>query len=79
VPDEFARAGERRDMRSREEQLRAVVREFDQLGGLSLSPPQAARLFQLSPDRCERLLGELVERGFLKRREDGQYARQHTG
>jgi hypothetical protein len=67
---------ERRDARSRREQLEAVVREFDELGGLSLTPPQAARLFGIAPDRCERILDELVERGFLKRRGDGQYDRQ---
>jgi hypothetical protein len=76
VPDQFPSDADRRDGRSREEQLATVVREFDELGGLALTPPQAARLFGLQSERCERLLGELVDRGFLTRRDDGQYARQ---
>jgi len=76
MPDQFPSGTERRDPRSREQQLAAVVREFDELGGLALTPAQAARLFGLAPDRCDRLLVELVEGGFLRRRDDGQYARE---
>jgi DNA-binding IclR family transcriptional regulator len=75
MPDQFPSGSDRRDSRSREEQLATVIREFDELGGLALTPAQAARLFGLQPDRCERLLGELVDGGFLRRRDDGQYAR----
>jgi DNA-binding IclR family transcriptional regulator len=75
MPDQFPSGADRRDPRSREQQLATVVREFDELGGLALTAPQAARLFGLEPTVCARLLTELVEGGFLRRREDGQYAR----
>lgn len=77
MADVLGRPGnERRDTRTREEQLETVVREFDDLRGLSLTPTQAARLFRLAPERCERVLAELVDRGFLEQRRDGQYARR---
>ena len=46
--------------------------EFREMPGMSLTTAQAARLWQLSPDTAEVLLAELVEAGFLVRREDGQ-------
>ena len=78
MPDQFPSGTDRRDRRSREEQLATVVREFDELGGLALTSAQAARLFGLEPGLCARLLGELVDGGFLRRREDGQYARDRV-
>jgi len=76
MPDQFPSGIDRRDPRSREQQLATVVREFDELGGLALTAPQASRLFGLEPNVCARVLTELVDGGFLRRREDGQYARE---
>ena len=45
--------------------------EFREMPGMSLTTAQAARLWQLSPDTAEVLLAELVQAGFLVRR-DGQ-------
>ena len=40
-----------------------------------LTLPQAARLFNLDRDLCERLLNELVAEGVLRRTDAGTYAR----
>jgi hypothetical protein len=46
--------------------LHARIRaEFGEMPGLKLTLPQAARLFNLEPGRCERVLGELVDDGAL--------------
>ena len=47
--------------------------EFHEMPGMCLTPAQAARLWQLSPDRAEELLAELVDSGFLVRREGQRY------
>jgi hypothetical protein len=39
--------------------------EFAEMPGLKLTLPQAARLFNLEKERCERVLGRLVEAGAL--------------
>ena len=39
--------------------------EFAEMPGLSLTVPQAARLFNLDKERCERVLDALVEGGTL--------------
>lgn len=39
--------------------------EFQEMPGLLLTVPQAARLFCIETARCERLLRMLVERGIL--------------
>ena len=49
--------------------LRArVASEFREMPGLSLTLAQASRLFSLDRDRCERVLGALVQHGVLVRR-----------
>ena len=47
--------------------------EFREMPGMSLTTAQAARLWQLSPDTAEVLLAELVEAGFLVRRDGQRY------
>jgi DNA-binding IclR family transcriptional regulator len=47
--------------------------EFREMPGMCLTTAQAARLWQLSPDRAEELLSELVEAGFLVRRDGQRY------
>lgn len=49
--------------------------EFREMPGMCLTTAQAARLWQLSPDQAEALLRELVQAGFLVRR-DGHYYRR---
>lgn len=47
--------------------------EFRDMPGMCLTTAQAARLWQLSPDRAEALLSELVQSGFLVRRDGTRY------
>ena len=47
--------------------------EFREMPGMCLTTAQAARLWQLSPARAEELLSELVQSGFLVRREGQSY------
>jgi hypothetical protein len=80
MPDPFAmHSPDRRDTRSRDELIGRVRREFDGLGGLTLTLPQAMRLFNLDERRCERLLDELVQRGELTRVSDQQFKRPVPG
>ena len=47
--------------------------EFFEMRGFSPTVQQAARLFQLHPDECGRILKGLVEEGFLKQTPDGRF------
>jgi hypothetical protein len=47
--------------------------EFREMPGMCLTTAQAARLWQLSPARAEELLSELVQSGFLVRKEGQRY------
>jgi DNA-binding IscR family transcriptional regulator len=40
--------------------------------GLALTLPQTARLFNLPPDACERLIAALADEGLLHIRPDGR-------
>lgn len=42
-----------------------VQAEFLEMPGLTLTLPQASRLFSIEPTRCERVLGALVHAGHL--------------
>jgi hypothetical protein len=64
------------EQRSPQEIVELVTRaraEFHEMPGMCLTPAQAARLWQLTPDRAEALLTELVDSGFLVRREGHRY------
>ncbi len=50
---------EEHDLRTR------VHAEFREMPGLTLTLPQACRLFSIEPTRCERVLGALVRAGHL--------------
>ncbi len=39
--------------------------EYDEMPGMRLTAPQAARLFNLEPISCERVLDSLVAEGLL--------------
>ena len=53
--------------------LERVRGEFIEMRGFSPTPAQAARLFDLSPEECDRVLTRLVAEGFLRRSADGRY------
>ena len=57
---------------------RALARlrsEFIEMPGLRLTPAQAARLFGIERQDCERLLRSLVHHRFLTEHHDGSFAR----
>jgi hypothetical protein len=47
--------------------------EFVEMRGFSPTMEQAARLFHLTPEECQSILGNLVQEGFLRRMPDGRY------
>ena len=49
--------------------------EFSEMPGMCLTVAQAARLWRLSPEYAEQLLTELVQAGFLVRRDGQRYRR----
>ncbi|MBP1633829.1 MAG: hypothetical protein H6Q10_403 [Acidobacteria bacterium] len=53
--------------------------EYLEMPGLSLTVPQAQRLWGLDLTACRQVLQGLIEAGFLKRRPDGAYVRQTSG
>jgi DNA-binding IscR family transcriptional regulator len=53
--------------------LHRVKDEFEEMRGFSPTLAQAARLFHLPLDECERVLQMLVQEGFLRRGTDGTY------
>ena len=66
---------EQRRPLSRDHLRTRIAGEFRDMAGLSLTLPQASRLFGLETALCERLLNELVAAGFLQRRQDDSYER----
>ena len=56
---------DRRYYASRDELRKRVGAEFHEMPCLRLTAAQARRLFGLRPDVCERILSELVARGWL--------------
>ena len=66
--------GYRRGSASSVHDVEARVRcEFVEMRGFSPTVQQAARLFQINPDECGRLLTRLVQEGFLRQTPDGRF------
>ena len=57
---------DRRNFVEREGLLLRVRQEFEDMPGLSLTLPQAVRLFGMPPQVCLRVLTTLVARGLLR-------------
>jgi hypothetical protein len=68
-------AGEHRHP-AREELVRRIRGEFEEMPGLSVTPVQAIKLFGISPDACVGILAVLIEEGVLHLKSDGRYARR---
>ena len=49
--------------------------EFLEMPGLRLAPAQAARLWAIDRDTCDRVLQSLVNMGFLWQTRDGSFLR----
>jgi hypothetical protein len=66
----------RRDS-DREDLLRRVSAEFEEMPCLRLTAPQAQRLFGLPSDVCDDVLTALVDGGTLAHGSDGRYRLRH--
>ena len=53
--------------------LERIAAEFGEMRGFSPTLTQAARLFQVPPGECARVLDALVDRGLLQHLPDGTY------
>ena len=76
TPSETARID---DMRTTPEIREAILRvegEYREMPGLSLTLPQAARLWGIDRSTCELVLANLIERRILKRALNGTYVRR---
>jgi hypothetical protein len=49
--------------------------EFNEMPGLQLTIPQAARLLGIEPEACRRVIDTLVDSSFLKRTPTGTVVR----
>lgn len=67
---------ERRVPGARERLLERVSAEFAEMPGLTLTLPQAMRLFALRQDICQRVMASLVERKVLRETGHRAYARE---
>ena len=53
--------------------VRRIRAEYDEMPGLSVTFPQACRLWQVDTATCQRVLDILVGENFLARRKDGSF------
>ena len=67
---------ERRNLASREQLVRRIRNEFEEMPGLCLTFAQAKLLFGLDTGCCERVLNGLLQSGFLIRTRTGLYGRR---
>jgi hypothetical protein len=59
--------------------LDRVCGEYLEMPGLRLTQRQAQRLWGLDEQTCGRILGELLQNGFLRETLDGRFARMLDG
>jgi hypothetical protein len=79
TPSQTARHDDVRAMPAIHEMLLRVEGEYREMPGLSLTLPQAARLWGLDHGTCELVLTRLIERRVLKRALNGTYVRRQSG
>ena len=58
--------------------LQRVREQYRDMPGLTLTKPQATRLFGVAPSVCAAMLRALVMENFLSRTEDGLFVRSTT-
>lgn len=73
MPSDFAEHTDRRDVAARDTLLERLRSEMRHAPALALTLPQAARLFNLAPDTCERLMAALAQEGLIQVRSDGRF------
>ena len=74
-----ARAAELRKIPEIGELLLRIEGEYRQMPGLSLTVPQAERLWGLDASTCASVLTALIERRVLTRTASGSYLRRSIG
>jgi hypothetical protein len=67
---------ERRNLTARKALTRRIRSEFEEMPGLSLTLPQASKLFGIPSDACARIFSQLSEEGLLRPIRNGTYARR---
>jgi hypothetical protein len=60
-----------------EDAVECIRMDYAEMPGLHLTFWQAQRLWNLSPEVCDRALSLLIVSGFLVRSRDGCYRRRH--
>jgi hypothetical protein len=76
APLQTARPDDVQAMPAIREAILRVEGEYREMPGLSLTLPQAARLWGLDHSTCERVLTNLIERRVLRRALKGTYVRR---
>jgi hypothetical protein len=66
---------DRRNLASREDLLRRITEEYDEVPDLRLTVPQAGRFFGLREDVCARVFSTLVDDGVLREVAQGTFVR----
>jgi len=65
---------DRRDVAARNYIVNRIRREFEEMPGVSLTVPQATRLFGIPTDVCARVLARLADDGRLRLTTGGRYS-----
>jgi hypothetical protein len=73
MPTEFADHTECRHVEARDALLERFRSEMRHAPALALTLPQAARLFNIEPDICARLITALAQEGLIHIRADGRF------
>ena len=73
MPTDSADHIERRDVAARGTLLERFRSEMRHAPALALTLPQAARLFNIEPHICERLITALAQEGLIHIRSDGRF------
>jgi hypothetical protein len=71
-----AHSNDPRVMAAIREAMARVEGEYREMPGLSLTAPQAARLWGMDRSTCDLVLANLMKRGVLKRASNGTYVRR---
>lgn len=79
APASIAARSDRLAVDSFERLARRIRNEYLEMPGLSLTLPQAERMWQLRHTECENILGALVDSGFLARTSGGAFVRSGSG
>jgi hypothetical protein len=78
MPTHISEYIDRRDVAARDALLERFRSEMRHVPALALTLPQAARLFNLEPETCERLIATLAQEGHVYVRSDGRFVSTPT-